>query len=138
MARGCIARRARRVRAFVSNVSVRVEVQCRLNAAAAKSQRSRAAGIAPATLDIGGHGRPRAGTGCPVDGTEARPPRDSHERSKTMTKRSSKSQGSPSKGSQSSMSNRTDTSPSSDTQSCPSPSEPRRDTSISSDDEEEE
>jgi hypothetical protein len=56
-----------------------------------------------------------------------------------MANRSSKSQGSRNEGSPSSMSNRSsDASQGTDAQSCPTPSEPRRDTSISSDDEEEE
>lgn len=55
-----------------------------------------------------------------------------------MANRSSKSQGSRTKGSQSSMSKPSDPSQGTDAQSCPTPSEPRRDTSISGDDEEEE
>ena len=57
-----------------------------------------------------------------------------------MANRSSKSQGSRSgKGSPSSMSKSSEQmSPGSDSEICPTPSEPRRDTSISSDDEEEE
>jgi hypothetical protein len=59
-------------------------------------------------------------------------------RSTTMANRSSKSQGSRTQGSQSSMSKSSDPSQGTDAQSCPTPSEPRRDTSISNDDEEEE
>jgi hypothetical protein len=56
-----------------------------------------------------------------------------------MANRSSKNQSSSrSTGSESSMSNRTDPSQGSDAQNCPTPGEPRRDSSISSDDEEEE
>ena len=53
-----------------------------------------------------------------------------------MANRSSKTPGK-SQGSESSMSNRTDPSQGTDAQSCPTPGE-RRDSSISSDDEEEE
>jgi len=55
-----------------------------------------------------------------------------------MANRSSKSQGSRTQGSQSSMSKSSDPSQGTDAQNCPTPSEPRRDTSISSDDDEEE
>ena len=57
-----------------------------------------------------------------------------------MANRSSKSQGSRgSKGSPSSISKSSEQmSPGSDSEICPTPSEPRRDTSISSDDDEEE
>jgi hypothetical protein len=127
------------VRAFVSNVSARAKVQYRLKPATAQSQRSRLARTASGTLDNGGHGRLHDGIGIRrrQDADRRTFPQ---ERRRTMGNRSSKNQGSRNQGSQSTMSNRSssEASQGTDAQNCPTPSEPRRDTSISNDDEEEE
>jgi hypothetical protein len=87
-----------------------------------------------------GHlGRKVAGRDAPSRGSEpaAATP---NERSKEMTNRSNKSTGSRKSGSQSGQSQMTGGRSSQDNemQSCPTPGEPSRESSISSDDEEEE